>query len=532
MAGNPGAATVSRPELLSPATTLWDLLDQRVALSPDRPMVADEYGNRLTFAEFRASAERVAAGLAELGVRENDTVAWQLPTTIDTWVLMAAISRLGAVQAPIVPFLRRREVTHIVRQSEATLLIVPRTWRRFDHAALAAEVAADTGCRTLVCEGTAGPLGLPEASPAGLPPAPRPPADGRYPVRWVYYTSGTVADPKGVRHTDPSGLRSSTGFCEIGGMNGDDVLCVPIPISHIAGLMTLTIMLRTGCRSLVVDAFDPVATPAVAAAHDATVLFIAGPMYQAFLDAQRAHGDSPLLPRLRTCCNGGSSLPAALIKEVRQVLGGLGVLTGYGLTECPASTMTPPDSSLRQLAETVGVPAPGVELRVAGPDGECPTGVEGELRLRGPQLFSGYLDPTLNADALDEQGFLRTGDLGVVDADGFVRVTGRLKDIIIRNGENISAREVEDALITHPKVADVAVIGLPDPHTGERCCAAVQLTPEAGSLTLAEVTEHCLALGMARQKVPERLEIVPEIPRATLGKVQKKELRDRFAPSA
>jgi acyl-CoA synthetase (AMP-forming)/AMP-acid ligase II len=203
----------------------------------------------------------------------------------------------------------------------------------------------------------------------------------------------------------------------------------------------------------------------------------------------------------------------------------------WGLTEFPAATSLGQGDPPEKFEGTVGRMAPGCEIKVVGFDGEvAPPGAEGELVVRGPQRLVGYVDPALDEEAFDDEGFFRTGDLGTVDADGFVRITGRLKDIIIRNAENLSAQEMEDVLSAHPAVADVAVIGLPDERTGERACALVVLAPGVDSISIPELAEHCIARGLAKQKIPEQLEIVPELPRNPMGKVLKHELRARYAP--
>jgi acyl-CoA synthetase (AMP-forming)/AMP-acid ligase II len=216
---------------------------------------------------------------------------------------------------------------------------------------------------------------------------------------------------------------------------------------------------------------------------------------------------------------------------VREELGGVGIVSGYGLTEAPILTMNSVRDTDVQLAETEGFPTPGVELRFVKLDGEVAApGEEGEIRAKGPQVCLGYLDPLLDGDAFDEDGWFKTGDIGVMDpADRHVRITGRVKDIIIRHGENISAKEVEDLLFTHPKIADAAVIGLPDPKTGERACAVIVPTNAEELPTLPELFEFLTDSGLAKQKVPEQLEIVEALPRNASGKVLKHEMRATYS---
>src|SRR5438270_10639588 len=205
--------------------------------------------------------------------------------------------------------------------------------------------------------------------------------------------------------------------------------------------------------------------------------------------------------------------------------GGVGIVSGYGLTEAPILTMAAVDDADDKLANTEGRPSPGVELKVVTLDGKVAgPGEEGELRAKGPQVCLGYLDSSLDAEAFDEDGFFRTGDLGYQDPEGYVVITGRLKDVIIRKGENISAKEIEDLLYQHPKVADVAVIGLPDPALGERCCAVVASKAESDPLAFVEMVEFLKGHGLAVQKVPEQLELVDVVPRNPTGKTLKHEL--------
>jgi acyl-CoA synthetase (AMP-forming)/AMP-acid ligase II len=227
---------------------------------------------------------------------------------------------------------------------------------------------------------------------------------------------------------------------------------------------------------------------------------------------------------------GGATTPPEISRRAREVLGVRGIVNSWGLTEFPVATYGRPDAPFDVLDATTGPAVPGTEVRAVGDDERvCAPGEEGELRVRGPQCFLGYVDASLDADAFDADGWFRTGDLGIIDADGNVTVTGRIKDIIIRNAENISALEIENALYQHPAVADVAVVAAPDPRTGEHACAFVVVSPDAEAPTLQRLADHCRALGLAVQKCPEQLELVDVLPRNSYGKVLKQELRTRVA---
>lgn len=516
--------------------TFWALVEQRTAETPDRPFLEDEGGRTLTFGEYRDAAEHVAAGFHEAGIRSGDLVGWQLPTSLEASVLLAALARLDAVQNPIIPILREREVGFIARQTGAKMLVVPRVVRGFDHEAMARGIAAETGCEVLVADAADGlgshGLALPDGDPASLPAPPSELAPEQLPVRWIYYSSGTTADPKGARHTDWSVMNGANGEIFNKAVRPDDLMPVPFPLTHIGGINLTTVALMVGCRFLLLEAFDPVESPLLMAERGSTLLGSALPFFRAYIDAQHRHGDEPLFPKLRWCVNGGAPKPPLLHREVQEVLGGGGIMSGWGLTEFPIASTSTEDDTDDQLALTEGKIAPWIEIRSVDLDGnDVGRGAEGELWLKGPQQCRGYLDAELDAHAFHD-GWFRTGDLGIVSESGHVQITGRVKDIIIRNAENLSGSEIEGAVGSHPKVADVAVIGLPDDRTGERACAVIVLADSAEPVTLAELGAHCRDQGLAKQKIPEQVEFVDALPRNAMGKVLKRELQKRFDPAS
>jgi acyl-CoA synthetase (AMP-forming)/AMP-acid ligase II len=508
--------------------TMWALLEAAASAEPDRVALEDDAGRSLTRSELKSLAERVAAGLVDLSVDSSSIVSWQLPTVIEAVVLLLALVRLGCVQNPMIPLLREREIDFIADEVHCDLLVVPSSWRGFDHGSMARDLMSSRGFAVLeldlesfrtLDEETCLPLG----DPRGLPPAPfmAPPAGE---ARWIYYSSGTTGAPKGGRHTDSSLMASASSLITGIGLGADDVYPIPWPIAHIGGAALLTTSLSAGTRLVLFDSFDRVETPRRIADHKVTYLGTALPFFRAFLDAQ-ALSDEVLFGSVRAATFGGAPLPAAIHDEVRDVLGVDAVLGAWGLTEFPNATAAHEDDPPEIRRRTVGRAGPGVSIRVGAPDG---SGVsfdgEGELHLRGPQCFLGYVNTSLNENAFDEEGWFRTGDLGSIDKQGYVRITGRLKDVIIRNAENISALEIEDVVRTHPAVADVAVLGLADPMTGERVCAVVVTRPGC-SVTLAELGELCTTAGLSRYKHPEQVEMVDVLPRDTMGKVKKEVLR-------
>ena len=254
--------------------------------------------------------------------------------------------------------------------------------------------------------------------------------------------------------------------------------------------------------------------------------------HQVYLQAQRQLPDGErLFPDVRTFPGGGAPKPPQLHDALKDEFDCTGIISGYGLTEAPILTMAHADDPDEVLANTEGRAGPGVSLRIVTLDEEeAPVGEEGEVRAKGQQVTRGYLDPSLMDEAFDADGWFRTGDLGMLDADGNLTITGRIKDVIIRKGENISAKELEDLLFAHPSVADVAVVGLPDADRGELACAVV-VPADGASFAFDDMTSYLTDEGMITRKLPERLEIVDALPRNPTGKVLKFELRDRFSPS-
>ncbi len=490
--------------------TFWKLVDEVAALSPDAVLVADDHGRYLTALQLRDEALAVAGGLVSHGVRPGGVLSWQLPTTLEAAVMLAAGARLGVVHNPIIPLLRHKEVGHICAQLGTELLVVPRVWRGFDHA----QMARDLGIKHVALDfespvDSSTPIRLPRDTAMSLPPPPSRSDD----CRWVYYSSGTTSTPKGVRHTDTSAMAASLAMIERCEFNDNDVYPIAWPFTHIGGIAMITTALHTRMKLVLFDSFDATTTPLRMAEHQPTILGSALPFFRAYIAAQRSVGDRRLFPRVRLVVAGGAPTPQELNQELIDVLEVRGAAGLYGLTEFP--NVTGEWWRNDTLGLDVGPIGPGCEARV----------VNGELQLRGVQGFLGYVDETLNAEAFTEDGWFRTGDLASIDERGHIQVTGRLKDVVIRNAENISASEVEEAVLFHPKVRDVAVIGLPDPATGERVVAAVVL--DAGdTVTVADLAEHCVSLGLAKYKCPAQVVVIDAIERNPMGKIQKDRVRE------
>jgi acyl-CoA synthetase (AMP-forming)/AMP-acid ligase II len=506
------------------ARTFWELLERRVAATPDALMLIDEHDERIRFADYRAAAEQAAAGLAAQGIGPGSRVSFQLPTRIGTVVAMGALARIGAIQNPIVPVYRESETAFCLEETRAEWLLVPSEGWRLDEARLRER----TGRPFRLLRGLPPPPPSLAASEADCSPLPPPPSDPDA-VRWIYYTSGTTSRPKGAQQTDHAVAITAAGLVARHQIGASDRFGMAFPFTHVGGLINLLATFLTGHTLVLIEAFEPKTATAHFAKHEVSVIGGGPVFYSAILEEQRRNPDRKLLPKFRLFSGGGAPMNSELHYEVLREMGGRGCLHGFGMTECGIICTNDVDDADDRLAETEGRPIPGIELRVVRFDGmPAAPGEEGEVQLRGPAVCRGYVDPAATAAAFDAAGWFKTGDLGFVDAGGYLTITGRLKDVIIRKGENISAVEIEDLLYAHPRVADVAVIGLPDATRGELVCAVVTAVPGAPGLDFDEMVEHFRQARVMAQKIPERLELVDVIPRNATGKILKQELRQRF----
>jgi acyl-CoA synthetase (AMP-forming)/AMP-acid ligase II len=349
-------------------------------------------------------------------------------------------------------------------------------------------------------------------------------------VPWIYWTSGTTSDPKGVLHTDRSLIAGGSCLAHALRLSTDDVGSIAFPYAHIGGPDYTVMLLLYGVPAVMFEQFALPEALEGYRRHGVTVAGGSTAFYSMFLAEQRKQPGRKLIPSLRLLAGGGAPKPPELYHAVVREMG-CQLAHGYGMTEVPMITMGDPEDTAENLATTEGRPPEGMEIRITDGNGDqVPTGTDGEVRLRGEAVCQGYLGPVQSAEVFDADGFLITGDLGHLTPGGHLVLTGRVKDVIIRKGENISAKEIEDLLHQHPAVGDVAVIGLPDPERGERVCAVVEQPAGAEKLTLETVTAHLRAEGLSVHKLPEQLELVDALPRnETLRKVLKYKLRERFA---
>ncbi|QNK83443.1 AMP-binding protein [Nakamurella sp. PAMC28650] len=514
-------------------TGLWDgeLLDDYLfrcaSRTPDRPAVIDA-DSRISYGQLARRVTAVAAGLRGLGVGRGDVVSIQLPNWWEAMVVHFAAISIGAVSNPTMPILRDRDLAFMVGSARAKVLVVAADYRNHDHGAMALRLGRELpGLEHVVTvrgrrEGALAFDELLASAPEGGTPEAGRSADD--PVV-LLYTSGTESSPKGAVHSHNTLGYENRTMIELFELTADDVVWAPSPIAHITGvLFALHLPTMLDCAVALQDIWEPTTALELIQAERCTFVVAATP----FLHGLTYH---PELSRfdvgcLRVFVCGGADVPPTLIADAGERLGVRAVRL-YGSTEIPTVTSSAAGAPLDRRARTDGRAIADADIVVVDDEGRpVPIGTVGRLRARGPEAMLGYLG--LDRDPFDPDGWFDTGDLGSLDEGGYVTMAGRSKDIILRGGENISAKEVEDLLGTHPAIADVAVVSMPDPRLTERACAVVVLRPGA-SLELSDLTAHLDALQVARQKYPERLEFVDELPRTPTGKVQKFALRTLVA---
>ena len=357
----------------------------------------------------------------------------------------------------------------------------------------------------------------PDGDPATLPAPPAVFDDPAHdPGRWIFYTSGTTADPKGAQHTDRSVLAGAIGYAEKTHVEADDIALVAFPFTHVGGIIIgVFTPLLTGSAAVLMEAWTPQASTELIGKHGVTLANGAAAIHTALLEEARVHPEA--YTTVRDFPSGGSTKPPQLHDDLKRVIpSSVGTTSGYGMTEAPIVSQTDIDAPDESKAMAEGTPTRGVTMKILD---------TGEIVVKGPQVMRGYVDSSLDKDAFTDDGFLRTGDMGRFDEHGAILITGRIKDIIIRKGENVSAKEVEDVLYGHPNIADVAVLGIPDVERGEMVVAFVVPKDPAAPPTLLDVREHCKSVGLMMQKIPERIEVIDAMPRNPSGKVPKHELR-------
>lgn len=482
--------------------------------------------SRLDFARWAELTDALATGLARAGVCPGDTVAFQLPNWWETCVVFTAIAKLGAIANPLLPIWRERELAFILRQSAARHIFVPRSYRGTDYPELVARSQAlGAPIENVFTLRDGATADFERLSAVSEPPE----ANGRPDdLLLLMYTSGTTADPKGVLHTHRTLLAEVESLGRIHALTMRDSTLMPSPLTHISGLLHgILCPALLGTSAVLMDRWEPQRATQLIERERVTYMVGAPVFLQDLLAADVERGWSTSL-RLFSC--GGATVSADLMRRAAANLGCV-AKRAYGSTEFPTiSTTSAADAASRAL-ETEGRPIPPNEIRIVDETGHLvPPGIQGEIQARGPECFVGYADRHLNGEAFTADGWFRTGDLGTVDGDGYLTITGRIKEIVIRKGEKISIREVEDLLAGHPHVSEACVVGVADDAVGERVCAAIAVR-EGTSLSRDDVLGHLRSQGLAAQKLPERIQFTRSLPRTESGKVHRAAVAALFAPA-
>jgi cyclohexanecarboxylate-CoA ligase len=519
--------------------TLGDLITRRAQTWGDKTFITDGEVS-YTYADLRDESARLAAGLRERGVRAGDRVAVQLPNWSEFAVVTAAVARLGAVMVPIMPIYRRDEVGHVLDDAQVSVVVTGSTFKGFDFLGMYRDLASTRpAVHTVVvvrddAVATDGPVTTlaavtPDTDPAEAATSLGTPVTADAPFV-IVYTSGTTARPKGCVHTFNTYISGARALTAAFGFTSDDVGFSPSPITHTTGLVTgILIPLINGGSTHVMAEWEPRRGLAEIARYRCSVSVTATTFIQMLLDAYDPDRDDA--SSIRVWVSAGAPIPRSVVERARTVLPHAKVLSIYGRSENLATTTCTVDDDPEKSLISDGAAMPYAEVQVVDELGEAvPTGEEGDIAYKGPSHMLGYLGrPEETRELYTPAGFSRSGDLGRMDADGYVRVTGRTKDIDIRGGMNISVREIEDLLAEHPDIRSTAVIGMPDERLGERVCCYVVATDPADPPSLETIKSYLQERGLAVQKSPERLELVDELPMTATGKIQKHLLRRDIA---
>lgn len=518
---------------LWPDLTLLQCLEQACRRAPSATAVIDHNsttGHRTTlnYRQLDECSRRIAAGLRRLGVARGEVVSFQLPNWWQFTALHLACLRIGAVSNPLMPIFRQRELEFMLGLAEARVLIVPAVFRGFDHEAMAHTLQARLRrLQHVLAIGGCGPDSFEARLLAGnLDPEamladarPMTPND----VVQILYTSGTTGEPKGVMHTSNTLFSNLVQYARRLQLSESDVVLMASPLAHQTGFMYgMMLPIYLGCASVLQDVWNAETATDIIEHERITYTFASTPFLSdmAEVAAQRPAAFNSL----RTFHSAGATIPGSLVRSATERMGAR-IISGWGMTENGAATSTKPDDPPEKTFESDGCAMEGMALRVVDAEGRpLAIGQSGHLQVRGCSNFVGYLKrPQLYQT--DAEGWFVTGDIARLDADGYLRITGRSKDVVIRGGENVPVVEIENLLIRHPKIREVAVVGRPDARLGERASAWVVVRP-GEMLELTDITRYLAECGVSKTYFPEFLRLCNELPKTPSGKVQKFQLRE------
>lgn len=526
-------------EGLWPGKTLLDYFEAALDRAPDAlalTSIATATGARrdMSWAEIDRLSWRAAVGLHRLGLGKDDVLACQLSNSWEFVVLYVACRKLGIVFNPVMPIFRERELRFMLRHGEAQAFVVPREFRGFDHEAMAAGLRADLpDLRHVIVAGGTGADSFDallmdpalDAGVAALGPVSRRDRGDADDVCQLIYTSGTTGEPKGVMHTANTMYSNLVAYADRLHLGAGEVVLMASPMAHQTGFMYGFLMpVMLGARMVLMDSWDRLMAARLIASEAVTFTMASTPFLMDLTNAVEETGADMASLRIFLCA--GTAIPGPLVERATRGLGAK-ILSAWGMTENGAVTVVAPEDPLERSVHSDGFALRGMEVQVRAPDGSpAPPGHEGELYVRGCSNFGGYLKrPDLNAT--DAGGWFDTGDIARMDAQGYIRICGRSKDVIIRGAENIPVIEVEALLYKHPAVLQVAIVAYPDARLGERACAFI-VPREGTAIDFAAMTAFLDSQQLARQYFPERLEIRNALPATASGKIQKFALRNEL----
>ncbi|MDD8582042.1 medium-chain fatty-acid--CoA ligase [Escherichia sp. MAL-1] len=508
--------------------SLADYWQQTARAMPDKIAVVDNHGASYTYSALDHAASCLANWMLAKGIESGDRIAFQLPGWCEFTVIYLACLKIGAVSVPLLPSWREAELVWVLNKCQAKMFFAPTLFKQTRPVDLILplqnqlpQLQQIVGVDKLAPATSSLSLSQIIADNTSLTTAITTHGDE---LAAVLFTSGTEGLPKGVMLTHNNILASERAYCARLNLTWQDVFMMPAPLGHATGFLHgVTAPFLIGARSVLLDIFTPDACLALLEQQRCTCMLGATPFVYDLLNVlEKQPAD---LSALRFFLCGGTTIPKKVARECQQR--GIKLLSVYGSTESSPHAVVNLDDPLSRFMHTDGYAAAGVEIKVVDDARKTlPPGCEGEEASRGPNLFMGYFDePELTARALDEEGWYYSGDLCRMDEAGYIKITGRKKDIIVRGGENISSREVEDILLQHPKIHDACVVAMPDERLGERSCAYVVLKAPHHSLSLEEVVAFFSRKRVAKYKYPEHIVVIEKLPRTASGKIQKFLLR-------
>ncbi|HCT6188113.1 TPA: medium-chain fatty-acid--CoA ligase [Escherichia coli] len=508
--------------------SLADYWQQTARAMPDKIAVVDNHGASYTYSALDHAASCLANWMLTKGIESGDRIAFQLPGWCEFTVIYLACLKIGAVSVPLLPSWREAELVWVLNKCQAKMFFAPTLFKQTRPVDLILplqnqlpQLQQIVGVDKLAPATSSLSLSQILADNTPLTTAITTHGDE---LAAVLFTSGTEGLPKGVMLTHNNILASERAYCARLNLTWQDVFMMPAPLGHATGFLHgVTAPFLIGARSVLLDIFTPAACLALLEQQRCTCMLGATPFVYDLLNLlEKQPAD---LSALRFFLCGGTTIPKKVARECQQR--GIKLLSVYGSTESSPHAVVNLDDPLSRFMHTDGYAAAGVEIKVVdGARKTLPPGCEGEEASRGPNVFMGYFDePELTAHALDEEGWYYSGDLCRMDEAGYIKITGRKKDIIVRGGENISSREVEDILLQHPKIHDACVVAMPDERLGERSCAYVVLKAPHHSLSLEDVVAFFNRKRVAKYKYPEHIVVIEKLPRTASGKIQKFLLR-------